>query len=471
MRARPEGRVRPPTGPGRSPLSEPPTRESLHAELDALFDELWPLPRSITGEGTERTLALFAERMDMKLGLVPSGTKAFDWFVPPVWRCRVARLIGPDGTVIADASVNNLSVVNYSEPVDAHLDLADLQPHLHSLPHLPDAIPYVTSYYQRRWGFCLPHAVRERLQPGTYHARIDSDFDGEGGVPFGHVLVPGERDLEIVFTSYVCHPQMANNELSGPLALLALCRLVSAWPRRRFSYRFVLHPETIGAICYLSRFGELLRTRAVAGAVLTCVGGPVDRLSYKFSRPGCSILDAAVARRGDRFHHRGYDPTHGSDERQYGSPGFKLPIGQFCRTHYGAYAGYHNSLDTKAFMDIGQVVDAALRIEELLREVEISGVFENLAPFGEPQLGRRGLYPSMNAGGLRGGDAFHSWLKQHEQLMWVLNGCDGEARMSDVAKRGGLDVRELGPLIETLEQAGLLRLSDGPQGPAPWRPR
>ncbi len=451
-------------------VHDSPTRESLHAELDQLFDILWPLPRSITGEGTRETLEHFASRMALKLGHVPSGSKAFDWFVPPVWRLRAARLTGPDGAVIADAATHNLAVVNYAEPVDAHLDLADLQPHLHSLPHLPDAIPYVTSYYQRRWGFCLPHAVRERLQPGTYHARIDSDFEGDGGVPFGHVLVPGERDTEIVLTSYVCHPQMANNELSGPLALLALYRLISAWPRRRYSYRFVLHPETIGAICFLSRFGEVLRTRAVAGAVLTCIGGPAPRLSYKVSRPGCSILDALVARRPDRFDQRPYDPSHGSDERQYGSPGFKLPIGQFCRTHYAAYAGYHNSLDTKEFMDIAQVVDSAMILDDTLRELELSGIYENLAPFGEPQLGRRGLYPSLNAGGLRGGDDFWTWQRQHERLMWILNGCDGQTRMSDIAQRAGFDVRDLDTTIAKLEEAGLLRLSDGPQGPAPWRP-
>jgi aminopeptidase-like protein len=457
--------------PGLDTVNETPTRASLYAELDAFFDVLWPLPRSITGEGTQRTLELFAEKMPLKLGHVPSGTKAFDWFVPPVWRIREAQLTGPRGEVVADFAADNLAVVNYSEPVDRELDLDELQPHLHSLPHLPDAIPYVTSYYQRRWGFCLPHSVRERLAPGQYRARIDSDFDGPGGVPYADLVLPGESDLEVVLTSYVCHPSMANNELSGPLTLLALYRLLAAWPRRRFSYRFALHPETVGAICYLSRVSEILRSRAIAGAVLTCMGGPTERLSYKRSRPGCSLLDALIARHPARFDLRPYDPTHGSDERQYGAPGFKLPIGQFCRTHYGWYDGYHNSLDTKAFMGVDRVVDSALQLEDVLKELELSAVYDNLAPFGEPQLGRRGLYPSMNAGGLRGGEAGISWQVQHERLMWVLNGCDGETRMSDVAQRAGHDLRALSHTIESLENVGLLRLSTGAHGPAPWRPR
>ncbi len=222
-------------GPAVSPVA-------LREELDTLFDELWPLPRSITGEGTRKTLELLGGRMGMQFDYVASGTPVFDWTTPPVWRVRAARLTGPDGAVVADFEQDNLSIINYAAPVDRELELEELQPHLHSIPQLPDATPYVTSYYQPRWGFCLPHARRLSLKPGRYHAFIDSDFEGEGGVPFAHVRLPGESEAEVMLTSYVCHPSLANNELSGPLTLLGIYRMLTAWPRRRFSYRRALLP-------------------------------------------------------------------------------------------------------------------------------------------------------------------------------------------------------------------------------------
>ncbi len=447
-------------------------RLMLEEEMNDLFDVLWPLPRSITGEGTQATLRVLGARMGLALAETPSGTRVFDWTVPPVWRVRGARLTGPSGEVLADFSASNLSIVNYSEPVDATLSLDELSPHLHSLPDLPDAIPYVTSYYQRRWGFCLPHAVRDRLQPGRYHAWIDSDFEGEGGVPYGEVLLPGESSDEILLTSYVCHPSLANNELSGPLALLGVYRLLSAWPRRRFSYRFVLHPETIGALCYLQARGEHLRRHVVAGAVLTCLGGPNGRLSYKLSRPGSSLLDALVSSSPERYDLRPFVPTHGSDERQYGSPGFNLPVGQFARTPYGWYAGYHNSLDTKDFMQVSQVVASAVEIASTLADLELAAVYDNLSPFGEPQLGPRGLYPSLNNGretGSQSSDRQFDGRVQLERILWALNGSDGETRMLDVAARAGCPVSAMRETVELLEAAGLLRFSAGSHGPAPWR--
>ncbi len=444
----------------------------LQEEMDGLFNLLWPLPRSITGEGTQETLRVLGMRMGLALAETPSGTRVFDWTVPPVWRVRGARLTGPGGEIIADFSASNLSIVNYSAPVDATLTLDELSPHLHSRPDLPEAIPYVTSYYQRRWGFCLPHAVRQRLQPGRYHAWIDSDFDGEGGVPYGDVLLPGESSAEILLTSYVCHPSLANNELSGPLALLGVYRLLSAWPRRRFSYRFVLHPETIGSLCYLHARGEHLRRHVVAGAVLTCLGGPNARLSYKLSRPGCSLLDALVARSPERYERRPFVPTHGSDERQYGSPGFNLPVGQFARTAYGQYPGYHNSLDTKDFMQISQVVASAVEIASTLADLELAAVYDNMSPYGEPQLGSRGLYPSLNNGSTSWGsssDGRADGRVQLERILWALNGSDGETRMLDIAARAGCPVADLRETVELLETAGLLQFSSGTHGSAPWR--
>src|SRR5258708_4320996 len=248
--------------------------------MDALFDELFPICRSITGPGLRRSLAVFRRYMPLKIEGVPSGSQVFDWTVPPEWRIRSARLTGPDGNIVADLEESNLSVINYSAPVDAWLTLAELREHLHTLPSLPAAIPYVTSYYNRRWGFCLPYTRLQALREGAYHARIDSEFV-PGAVEFGQCVLPGETEAEIGFSSYLCHPSLANNELSGPLARLAVYDRLSEWPRRRFTYRFILNPETIGSLCYLSRHGNRLRRTMAAGLGLTCLAGPSEKLSYQ----------------------------------------------------------------------------------------------------------------------------------------------------------------------------------------------
>lgn len=430
------------------------------ALLDRLFDGLFPVARSITGEGLRQSFTLLAPELPLEIETVPTGTAVFDWEVPPEWRLRRARLTGPDGVVYCDSARSNLEVVNYSTPIDRELSREELEPHLHSLPHLPDAIPYVTSYYKRQWGFCLPDCVRRALPAGRYHVCIDSDFVA-GGVPFGQIVLPGESSAEVLITSYLCHPSMANNELSGPLTLLALYRRIVRWPRRRFTYRFVLHPETIGSLCFLHRWGAHLQRHLVAGLVLTCLGGPVRRLSYKQSRRGDTLLDQLVTSRGAEFEVRPFDATGGSDERQHCSPGFNLPVGQFGRTLYGQYAGYHTSLDTKAFMGIDQLVASAATLESLLRDLELAAEFENLAPFGEPQLGRRGLYPTMNAAQTRtasaDGVADSRWFLNN--LLTVLNASDGEQSMLAIAERAGVPLSALRPVVERLETEGLLRFS------------
>ena len=292
---------------------------------------------------------------------------------------------------------SNLHVVSYSEPVDRQLSLDELRPHLHSIPKLPQAIPYVTSYYRRTWGFCLPHATLERLPAGTYHALIESEFV-DGHVVLGSCVLPGESAGEVLLSSYLCHPSLANNELSGPLVLWGLYRRLAAWPRRRFTYRFLLNPETIGSLCYLWLHGSEMRERMVAGLVLTCLGGPSPTLSYKASRRGDSLLDRTVQYLREEtslaIQRRPFDPTSGSDERQYGSPGFNLPVGQMARTVYNTYPGYHNSLDTKEFMGIGPLVESINEIEALLATLELAGTFRNLSPYGEPQLGKRRPVPA-----------------------------------------------------------------------------
>lgn len=430
--------------------------------LEILFDELFPICRSMTGEGFRRSLTIFQRHMPLEIETVPSGTTVFDWTVPPEWNIRSAVLTAPDGRVLADLSKSSLAVVNYSEPIDCRLNLADLRPHLHSLPAHPDAIPYVTSYYKRTWGFCLPDRVVRSLQEGEYHAFIDSDFSDDGGVQFAQCVLAGDCDNEILLTSYLCHPSLANNELSGPLVLLGLYDRISRWPRRRFTYRFLLNPETIGSLCYLHRHSSHLQQKLISGIVLTCLGGPAQNLSFKMSRRGDSLVDRTInylhAKEGYPIEIRPFDPTGGSDERQYCSPGFNLPVGQLARTVYGQYPGYHNSLDTKEFMGISNLVRSIDEVEEILQSMEAGSHYVNLKPFGEPQLGRRDLYPNMNSALTRSksSDVVMDARQFLNRLLTVLNYSDGLHDMMDIASRCGCKLSELSPVVGKLEEAGLL---------------
>lgn len=289
---------------------------------------------------------------------------------------------------------------------------------------------------------------------------IDSEFV-DGGVSFAECLLPGESAAEILLTSYLCHPSLANNELSGPLVLLGLYRRLAAWPRRRFGYRFVFNPETIGSLCYLSRRADHLRRHMAAGLVLTCLGDPAERLNYKMSRCGDSVLDRCVRNlvEDGRLAIREFDPTSGSDERQYCSPGFNLSMGQIARTLYAEYEGYHNSLDDKAFMSVDSLMASIDEIEGLLWTAEIAGHFRNLQPYGEPQLGRRGLYPTVNAASTwrHSSDDLVDARTLLNNMLILLNYADGEHAMLDIAAKIGASIEGLCPAIERLEGADLLK--------------
>jgi aminopeptidase-like protein len=431
---------------------------------DGLFDSLFPLCRSITGPGIQQTLAILSEVLPLELVKVPSGSQIFDWTVPDEWHVRDARLTGPDGKVYADFRRTNLSIVNFSTGVDRILSLEELRPHLHSIPTIPDAIPYVTSYYKRTWGFCLAHEELERMPPGRYHAHIDAEHR-PGHLVYGHTLLYGKTDREVLLTSYACHPSLANNELSGPIVLALLYARIAAWPSRRYTYRFVIAPETIGSIAYLSRYGQHLRGALDAGLVLTCIGGPNRRLSYKTTRREDSLIDRtvlALKKQGDLdVEIRPFIANGGSDERQYNSPGFNLPVGQMARSVYKQYEGYHNSLDTKAFMGINSLLDSVARLELLLKALEGAGRFRNLLPFGEVQLGRRGLYPNTNSPALWGhtNDTLADNRVFLNRMMTVLNYSDGEHDMIDIAERCGCKLQDLAPVIACLEDNGLLELA------------
>lgn len=435
-----------------------------HTFLDRVFDELYPLLRSITGPGIEQSFEILGQYMPLEIFGVQSGIQVFDWVTPPEWHCYSATLTGPDGDVICDLKKSNLHVINYSEGVDKILTLDELQQHLHSLVNLPNAIPYVTSYYKRNWGFCISQKLRDSLRPGNYHAKINATFK-LGRIPLAQTLIDGESDREILISSYLCHPSLANNELSGPLVLLGLYKRIARWPNRRHKFRFVLNPETIGSLCYLYKYGDHLKAKMDAGIVLTCLGGP-GQLSYKQSRRENAKIDRLAdhwVKRGESMNIRPFTPTSGSDERQYCSPGFNLPVGQFARSIYGDYEGYHNSLDTKEFMTIESLIESIDSIENFLQELDQVGNWINLAPYGEPQLGRRGLYPNLNAASTwqaSSDDEFDSRVVL-ERLLYVLSYSDDHHDLIDISRRCGCTVRDLIPIANRLHAAGILGFKGG----------
>lgn len=429
--------------------------------LDTLFDELFPITRSITGPGLRRSLDIMSQHIPLEVEGVPTGTQIFDWEIPKEWRIREARLTGPDGDVYADYAETNLAVVNYSESVDTRISREELDSHLYTDPEVPEATPYVTSYYDRTWGFCLPHEVYEELPEGEYHAFIDSQFvDGE--LNYGHTTLPGESDREVLLSSYLCHPSLANNELSGPLVLSSLYQRLKEWENRTYTYRFVLCPETIGSLTYLSEYGDHLQETLAGGLVLTCLGGPNERLRYKTTRRESALIDETVRNIrefGDLdIEVRPFTPTSGSDERQYCSPGFDLPVGQTARTVYGEYEGYHNSNDDKSFMGIDPLVESADRIERVLRAFEYAGYYENLNPYGEPMLGKRDLYPSVNSPDRwEHTDALIDEDELLDQILMILNYSDGEHSMVDIATRLETPLSTLSTAISILIDQGLLK--------------
>jgi aminopeptidase-like protein len=362
-----------------------------------LATRLFPLPRSLSGDGVRETLAILAEYLPgLQVHEVPSGTAVLDWTIPEEWAIRGAYLEDPAGKRIIDFAESNIHVMSYSTPVDIRLSLDELQPHLHSDPELPDAIPYVTSYYHRNWGLCLTQRQRDALQPGEYHVVIDSSLE-PGSLTYAEFVLPGETADEVLITTYVCHPSLGNNELSGPVVATALARWLMSLPSRRFTYRFVFAPETIGAVTYIDRNRDLLRERVIAGINLTCIGDDGD-WSYLASRLADQPLDR-IARRVVRTFPRPVEYSYldrGSDERHYGMPGVGVPMISLMRTKYGSYPEYHTHLDDLTVITPTGLQGGLDLVRTCLTEFEDSDYYVATV-LAEPQLGRRGLYHQFHA--------------------------------------------------------------------------
>lgn len=381
---------------------------------------------------------------------IASGTEVFDWTVPKEWVVREAFVVGPDGRRILDVRQNNLHVVNYSIPFKGTLGLEALNKHLHSLPDQPDAIPYVTSYYQPCWGFCLTQEMRDALPDGEYTVVMDTEFV-EGSMRLSEVVLPGKEREEILISTYTCHPSMANNELSGPLVAAFLYRRLAQLKDRRLTYRFVLAPETIGAISYLKLRGSHLKENLVAGFVLTTIGDRAP-FTYKRSRAGSTVADRAALYAlgrisGDSLRVLDYWPM-GSDERQYCSPGFNLPVGCIARSIYGSYPEYHTSLDNKSFISFDSLVESVDACFAICSLLDQNRVYRNVKPYGEPCLVRYGLYPALGAS-----------KKHPERLpatMWFLNLADGTRDLLAIAERSGHDFWLLREIADDCLKAGLV---------------
>ncbi|AGB42115.1 hypothetical protein Halha_2239 [Halobacteroides halobius DSM 5150] len=430
--------------------------------MNKLFDKLFPICRSITGSGLRKTLEILSEYIPLKKFNVKTGTQVLNWTIPKEWRVREAWLKGPDGKKIVDFNNHNLHLLNYSTPINKKLPLEELKDHLHTIPNQPDAIPYVTSYYKRRWGFCLRHSTYEHLKPGKYHAYIDSELV-EGELNYGHAILPGESNKEILISSYICHPSMANNELSGPIVAAFLYNRLSNWSKRRFTYRFVFAPETIGAISYLDRFGKELQENLYSGLILNCIGGRSD-LSYKLSRQENSPIDNIVKHLFNVDDNtpegkiRSFTPIYGSDERQYCSPGFNLPIGQMARLVYG-YSEYHTSLDNKELMTIEALHHSVNELEQIIKALELNGYYINQYPYGEVKLDQYDLYPDINS--KRYEEHFKDKViknrNQLDQVLTILNYSDGLHSLYQIVEDYNYNILELSHVIEILKSRGLLK--------------
>lgn len=425
---------------------------SIGNQMYELAKELYPIGRSLTGAGVRKTLSILQRELpELTMHEVPSGTKVFDWTIPKEWSIQKAYIEDEAGNKIVDYDTLNLHVVGYSTAVDRWVDLEELKQYIYVQEGQPDAVPYVTSYYKERYGFCMSKNQRDSLKPGQYHMYIDSSlFDGS--LTYGELILHGQEEKEILISTYVCHPSMANNELSGPVLAVALAKELAKQKNRKYTYRFVWIPETIGSITYLSKHLAEMKKNTIAGFVLSCVG---DNRTYSYipSRMGDTLADR-VAKNVLQFVYPDYCAytflNRGSDERQYNAPGVDLPVCVVCRSKYGEYPEYHTSLDDMNLIS-PEGLQGAFDVYMAMFEAIEYNAYYRIKCLCEPQLGKRGLYPNISQKGSY--DAVKSMVD-------FIAYADGKKDLLEISHMIHVPVSHLIPIIKKLTDAELLECSD-----------
>ena len=422
-------------------------------EIYNFAQNLWPLNRSITGEGVRETLSEIKKLIPaLKLHSIPSGTNVFDWTVPREWSVTEAYMVTPSGKKVCDFNVNNLHLLGYSIPFEGRVSLKDLKEHLHTLPDQPDAIPYITSYYEERWGFCLSQDQYDQLEDGEYYVKVDTKhFDGV--LNYGELIIQGKSDQEIFLSTYICHPSMANNELSGPTVVTYLAKWLLELEQLDHTYRIVFIPETIGSIAYLSFNHVYMKKNIIAGFNVSCIG---DERAYSYlpSRNGKTLSDTVakhILKHTDSNFKTYSWLDRGSDERQYCAPGIDLPIASIMRTKYGQYPEYHTSLDDLENVVTPNGLDGGYwALRRAIEAIEKNKKY-NVTVFCEPQMGKRGLYPTLST------TKFGEDLRL---MMDLISLCDGKRFLLELAETLNTPIWELYELIETMVSHKLLELNE-----------
>ena len=424
-----------------------PSAETVGEELLALMRELFPFPRSLTGDGVRATLAALGRDLPLEMVETPSGTPVFDWVVPREWNLRGAWIEGPAGSRVVDVADSALHILGYSRPIDAIVGIEELRRHVFTHRDDPDLIPYRTSYWEEKWGFCMTRRQLDALGDGDYRVVIDASLE-EGSLTSGEVNIEGATPTEFLISTYVCHPALANDNLSGIVLLWALARALCGQSLNH-TYRLLWSPGTLAPLCWLARNRETLE-RVRHGLVVSCVGDP-GPLRYKRSRRGAAPVDRAAAYilgRSPGSIVADWQPT-GGDERQYCSPGFDLPVGTLSRTPHGSFPQYHSSADDLTLVTAEALASSFRAALQIIDVVETNARYRNLSPYGEPQLGRRGLYQSVPDG-----------TNPELAYLWLLNLSDGDHDLLEIAERSGLLFEAVRDAAATLESHGLLeRLS------------
>lgn len=422
--------------------------------LEKLFDKLFPINRSIMGNGFRKSLKILTKDLNFNFIKIKTNTKVFDWKIPLEWNITDAFILTPKKKKICEFKKNNLHIMGYSTPINKIIDFAELKKNIYYLKKLPTAIPYITSYYKKRWGFSMSYKEYQKLKDGKYKVYINSSLK-KGNLVIGEKLIKGKSKKEILFSTYLCHPSMANNELSGPLVLREIYKKIRR-KRLNYSYRFVITSETIGAIAYLNKRGNILKKNLIAGYQLTCLGDK-NKFNYKKSKIGNSYADflaiKTLKKLNKKFKIIDFFPT-GSDERQYNSPRFNLPVGSIMRTPYDKYKEYHTSLDNKKFISFKSIEESANVFLKLIELNEKNVFYKTKLGYGEPQLGKRKLYSNISTF-----NAFNSKLNTlTNNFFWILSLSDGKTSSLEIFEKSKSNISDFQESIDILLKNKLITI-------------